>query len=67
MNVSVMNSNQEQIVSEYLGNDAKIVDIEYRENLHLVEICSKGEIYRAFGNSRKRAIGNAIKAYIKLH
>ncbi|XPV70037.1 MAG: hypothetical protein ACNI25_05540 [Halarcobacter sp.] len=67
MNVSVINSKDQAILSEHLGNDAKIVNIEYRENLHLVEIFSNGNIYRAFGTNNKKALGHAIKAYVRFN
>ncbi len=65
MNISVTNSKDEMILSEYFGDKAQIVDIEYRNNLHVVEIFMNKEVFRAFGNSRKRALGNALKAFVK--
>ena len=52
MNISVTNSKDEMILSEYFGDKAQIVDIEYRNNLHVVEIFMNKEVFRAFGNSR---------------
>jgi hypothetical protein len=65
MNISVTNSKDEAILSEYFGDKAQIIDIEYRNNLHVVEIFMNKEVFRAFGNSRKRALGNALKAFVK--
>ncbi len=65
MNISVTNSKDEAILNEYFGDKAQIVDIEYKDNLHVVEIIMNKEVFRAFGNSRKRALGNALKAFVK--
>jgi|GEM_PF-6271445 len=65
MNISVTYSKDEAYLSEYFGDDAQIIDIEYKEDLHLVELYFNKTVYRGFANTRKRAINNVLKSIIR--
>lgn len=68
MKVSIINSNDIEGLSKYIGENIKIINIEYRKNLHFIEMeSSDNETFRAFANSRKKAIANTLKAIKRVH